>query len=78
MYDCIMNEAIRSTVKEVMAARHISQRELAEQLDVNPQYIWDLLKGKSGNAPKRWEQVLEALDLELYVRPKGKSSNPIE
>jgi len=67
-----MNPKVRETVKEAMTARELSQGELARQLEVDRPSITRLLSGSSGKIPKLWQEVLDALDLELVAIPKPK------
>lgn len=68
-----MNVKVREAVREVMSARELSQGELARQLEVDRPSITRLLSGSSGKVPKLWQEILDALDLELIAVPKTKN-----
>ncbi|MFC4640033.1 helix-turn-helix domain-containing protein [Deinococcus hohokamensis] len=70
-----MNEQVREAVKSAMGERKISQGELARRLEVDRPSITRLLSGTSGKVPKLWQEVLDALDLELVVQPKKRLSD---
>ena len=70
-----MNEQVRDAVKKAMSQREISQGELARQLEVDRPSITRLLSGASGKVPKLWQEVLDALDLELVAIPKTPRKN---
>ena len=67
-----MNQKVREAVKEAMNTRELSQGELARQLEVDRPSITRLLSGTSGKVPKLWQEVLDALDLELVAVPRRK------
>lgn len=64
-----MTDEVRAKVRGRLEELGISQRQLAQRLGRHPQYIWDVLNGKSGNIPKSWRDILAAVGLELTVRP---------
>lgn len=66
-----MTDRFREEVLAEMERRHISQRQLAEMAHMSPQYLWDMLSGRRSNLPARWQDVLDALDLEVVVRRRG-------
>lgn len=63
-----MTDEVRAKAKARLAEKGLSQRQLAERLGRHPQYVWDVLSGKSGNIPKSWRDILEELGLVLTVR----------
>lgn len=65
-----MNEEVREAVKREMERRELSQGELARQLEMERPNLTRLLSGRSGKIPKVWQDVLDALDLELVALPK--------
>lgn len=65
-----MNEEVREAVKREMERREMSQGELARQLEMERPNLTRLLSGRSGKIPKVWQDVLDALDLELVALPK--------
>jgi transcriptional regulator with XRE-family HTH domain len=64
-----IQEAIRATLK----SRGISQAELARKLNIKPQSLSPIVLRQRAMIPDSLIEVLDALDLELYVRPKSKS-----
>lgn len=66
-----MNAEIRQAVKEAMKEKGLSQEALAQSIDINRVYITRMLSGRASDAPKNWQKVLDALGLELTIRPKG-------
>lgn len=64
-----MNEEIRSRIREEMARKGMSQRELAERLDVTPSALSQVLSGKRGTMPESLMDVLNALGLTLEAVP---------
>ena len=68
-----MNENIKIALRGEIDRRRLTQKQLAKDLGMAPQYLTEMLDLDKGNVPRRWQQLLDALDLELYVRPKDKS-----
>ena len=64
-----MNEEIRSRIREEMARKGMSQRELAERLGVTPSALSQVLSGKRGTMPESLMDVLNALGLTLEAVP---------
>ena len=60
--------------------RHLSQTELAEQIGATRQWVSRLEKGKNDIGTARLFAVLDALELNLDVRPPrvGNSSNALD
>lgn len=65
-----MNDRIREAVRVELARRRSNQTRLAQQVGVTPQYISDIMSGKSGNVPTVWGRIFDELGLELTVKPK--------
>jgi len=65
-----MNDHIREAVRVELARRRSNQTRLAQQVGVTPQYISDIMSGKSGNVPSVWGRIFDELGLELTVKPK--------
>lgn len=65
-----MNERIREAVRIELARRRSNQTRLAHKVGVTPQYISDIMNGKSGNVPTVWGRIFDELGLELTVKPK--------
>ena len=61
---------IRREIEEAMRRKGWTQSELARRLGVKPQSIYPILKGTRGKQPRSLVAILDALDLELEVRPK--------
>ncbi len=65
-----MTDSIRNAVKKQLKKRGMSHKDAAAAAVLSPQYLTDLLSGRRGNLPKNWVRLLDALGLELTVRPK--------
>lgn len=65
-----MNDHIREAVRVELARRRSNQTRLAQQVGVTPQYISDIMSGKSGNVPSVWGRIFDELGLELTVKSK--------
>jgi len=65
-----MNERIRKAVRIELASRRSNQAELARKVGVSPQYVSDIMSGKTGNVPTVWSRIFDELGLELTVKPK--------
>jgi hypothetical protein len=71
-----MTDAIRTVVKGELEQQKKSQRQLAIDLDMAPQYLGEMLNAQTSNVPKRWQQVFDALGLALVVQPKTAGEQP--
>jgi hypothetical protein len=65
-----MTEKIRQAVKAKMEADGISQVKLAQLLDMQRPNLVRLINGPEHGMPRRWQEVLDALGLELIAVPK--------
>jgi transcriptional regulator with XRE-family HTH domain len=65
-----MNEKIVQTVKAKMKADGISQQALANRLGMERTNLVRLVNGHVGSVPRRWQEVLDELGLELIAVPK--------
>jgi len=65
-----MNERIREAVRVELARRRSNQTRLAHQVGVTPQYISEIMSGRSGNVPTVWGRIFDELGLELTVTLK--------
>lgn len=65
-----MTDLIRDAVSDRIKTRGMTRTEAAELAGLPRQYVTDLLKGRKGLLPKNWGRLLDALDLELVIRPK--------
>ncbi|WP_231724438.1 helix-turn-helix domain-containing protein [Deinococcus actinosclerus] len=70
-----MNDRVREAVKNRLKEKGISQGQLATLLEVERPSITRLLSGTSGKVPQLWQEVLDALDLELVAIPKGQNAD---
>ncbi len=66
-----VNDRIRQAIRIELARRDAKQSRLAESIGVSRQFLNNVLRGKAGNVPDVWQKILDELDLELVVRPKG-------
>lgn len=62
-----MNDSIREAVRVELARRRSNQTRLARQVGVTPQYISEIMGGRSGNIPSVWARIFDELGLELMV-----------
>jgi AraC-like DNA-binding protein len=65
-----MTDAIRQIVKERIDELKTTQAEVARGLGLQRQYLGRMLNEHVGDAPKSWLELLDTLNLELYVREK--------
>lgn len=65
-----MNEKIRKRVRIALVEQDKTQKEVAERLNMKPQYVNDLLTGRVGHIPSAWAKLLDDLGLELVAVPK--------
>lgn len=65
-----MNDAIRAYVETELQRRNLTRTEAAVKADLSRQYVTDMLNGRKGEVPESWQRLLDALNLELFVRPK--------
>lgn len=66
-----VNDKIREAVRVELARRDWNKTRLAEKTQLSRQYISELMNGKAGNLTEAWQRILDALGLELTVKPKG-------
>lgn len=65
-----MTHNIRKEIRKAMIDRDVTQAALAEATGLTPAHVSDLLRGRRGDLGSGWRRVLDALGLELCVRPK--------
>lgn len=65
-----MNHRIRKDIRKAMIDLDMTQTALASQTGLTPAHVSDLLRGRRGDLGDGWRRVLDALGLELCVRPK--------
>ncbi len=58
------------TVKAKMKEDGVTQDALAKQLGMERTNLVRLVNGHVGSIPRRWQEVLDALGLELVAVPK--------
>lgn len=66
-----MNDTIRKRVRSEMDRADVSTYQLAELVGMKQPNVTRVLTGRSGSIPDSWQKILDALDLELVVVPKG-------
>ena len=66
-----MNPKIIDAVKTKMQADGITQTALAERMGIERTNLVRIVNGHIGTVPKRWQQLLDELGLELVAVPKG-------
>lgn len=68
-----MTPEIRRSIIERLNELCITRAELARRAQRTPQVISRALNGgqDGGVVPQTWQAILEVLELELIVRPKG-------
>lgn len=66
-----MDRKLRRAIRRYLRGEHTSQAELAGRLGMSPQYLNDVLTGRRAKLPKSLTHVLEELNLELRVIPRG-------
>jgi transcriptional regulator with XRE-family HTH domain len=67
------NRRLRQEIERHMRRERITQAELARRLGMSPQYLSDVLTGRRSRLPRSLEKVLEALELEIELRPQARS-----
>lgn len=65
-----VTDHLREEVRIAMIRQRINQTDLAEQTGLSRVHVNHLLTGHRGKLPDAWEKLLDALDLELTIRPK--------
>ena len=65
-----MNDKIVQTVKTKMKEDGVTQEALAKRLGMERTNLVRLVNGHVGSVPRRWQEVLDELGLELIAVPK--------
>lgn len=65
-----MTDKVREAIRIELARRNWNKTRLAEETGLSRQYISELMAGKAGSLSPAWGKVLDALGLELTVKPK--------
>lgn len=73
-----MNMKIREAVRERMNAEGLTQTELARRLGMEPNNLSRMLSGGSGKIPEAWQQLLDALNLEVVAQRREEAGQPLE
>jgi predicted transcriptional regulator len=66
-----VNDRIRKEIKKALIDSGRSQKDVAAEMGIKPQYLSEMLNTDKSGVPKRWEQLLEVVGLELYVRERS-------
>ena len=66
-----VTDDIRAELRAILARRRIRQTDLAAELGMSRTHLNNLLNGQRGQLSPVWEKLLEHLDLELVLRPRG-------
>jgi len=69
-----IEKLLRDQVREALFKQRLTQAQLAEKTGIHRVHINKMLNGQSGKFPNAWERVLEALGLEVQVKPKKRSN----
>ncbi len=65
-----VNEKIVKTVKAKMKEDGVTQEALANRLGMKRTNLVRMVNGHIGSVPRRWQEVLDELGLELIAVPK--------
>jgi transcriptional regulator with XRE-family HTH domain len=65
-----MNDRIRQALKDYLSTQNLTQKQLADLSNVREDYVSKVLRGERVSVPKEFAAMLDALNLELYVREK--------
>ncbi len=66
-----MTNEIREKMRERIAERYPTQRQLAIELGIDTRYLSAILTGNRNNIPVVFGQLLDKLDLELCVHDRA-------
>lgn len=69
-----MTDHIREEVRVLLVRNRMSQKELARRAGISRSHLSEMLAGRRGHIPSGWEHVLEALGMELTIRPRGEEA----
>jgi DNA-binding phage protein len=67
-----MTPEIRMAIESAIKAQGRQRAWVAEQAGVTYVQFTRMMRGSSEGSVQAWRRMLDALGLELYVRPKGK------
>lgn len=70
-----MNHNIRKDIRKAMIDHEMTRAALARTTKLSPGHVSDLLGGRRGDLGDGWCKVLDALGLELCVRPKAQDGS---
>ncbi|WP_407541749.1 helix-turn-helix transcriptional regulator (plasmid) [Deinococcus radiomollis] len=60
----------RQTIKVALAEAGMTQAQLATRLEMKPQVLSQSLQSPLVNSRSHWPAILDALGLEVVIRPK--------
>ncbi len=66
-----MTDKIRKLTGEAIKHKKLSRSDIAERSGLRADHIDKLLNGRRVGTAETWTQLLDALGLELVVKPKG-------
>jgi ribosome-binding protein aMBF1 (putative translation factor) len=69
-----MTNDIRKAVKKQMIDKDLNQTELAQMIGKSRQQVNDVLSGRTGHLADTWQEIFDALGLELIVVSKDSST----
>ena len=70
-----MTHKVRKDIRKAMIDQDMTQAALAGQTGLTAAHVSDLLRGRRGDLGDGWHRVLDALGLELCVRPKTQNGS---
>lgn len=76
-----MNKQVQEAVRQELKRRKMTHGDLAHLISVERPNLTRVLTGKSGKVPKMWQEIFDALGLEIIVVPKSGSistTHPVE
>lgn len=65
-----VNEKIGAAVKEALKKQGRTQADLARSLNMKPSNLSNMLSGKISEVPRRWQDILDDVGLDLAAVPK--------
>ena len=68
-----MTEEIRKRIEQAMVEQGKRRTDLSQETGIKPPNMARMLNGRSGEVPKNWQKIFDALGLELSVTQKGKT-----
>jgi transcriptional regulator with XRE-family HTH domain len=68
-----VTDELRADLRAELARRRIKQADLVRELGISRTHLSNLLNGQRGQLAPSWQKLLDYLDLELVVRPRGRT-----